>query len=473
MEHIRVEDIVKASKGTLLLGDGKTELSHIKLDSRQVEQGDLFVPIIGEKVDAHRFISQVVKQGAGAVFTSRHTKEEAEKINGEAGAHTAWIFVEDTVKALQAVGAYCRERRDIPVVGITGSVGKTTTREMVAAALMAGFTVFKTPGNSNSQVGVPITMSEISPSDEIAVIELGMSEPGELTKIAKIAKPTMAVVTNIGITHIEQLGSRENIYKEKMTIQDGLLEGGILLLNGNDDMLKDTKAREGRGFRTVYYGTGENSDYRAVDIEEKDGFPCFTAIHGETRVPVCLKVMGMHNVLNAMAAIAAACENGVAMEKAGKSLEMFTGFKGRQQIYENKGMTIIDDTYNASPVSMKAGISVLCALKEGTRKIAVLADMKELGEDTVKFHREVGEYVSGQPVDVLVTYGELAEEIGKGAKRAGQDGRQEIYSFLDQEEMTAFLDTFLKEGDCILFKGSNSMKLGETAAHFGGKKDGA
>ena len=269
MENITVEDIVKACGGTLLAGNGRRYLSRIRLDSRQVEAGDLFVPIIGEKVDAHRFIPQVIRQGAGAVLTSRHSGEEARAIIEELEKEmpdaepAAWILVDDTKQALQAVGAFCRSRLSIPVIGITGSVGKTTTREMTAAALGAGLQVFKTPGNSNSQVGVPIAVSEISQADQAAVIELGMSEPGEMTRIAKVALPTMAMITNIGITHIEQLGSTENIFREKMNIQDGLKDGGVLLLNGDDDMLKEAKARDGHGYRTLYYGTGANSDYRA------------------------------------------------------------------------------------------------------------------------------------------------------------------------------------------------------------------
>ncbi|RGY99430.1 UDP-N-acetylmuramoyl-tripeptide--D-alanyl-D-alanine ligase [Clostridium sp. AM58-1XD] len=476
MEQIRVKDILKATGGKLLFGEEETLLSRIKLDSRQVEEGDLFVPIIGEKVDAHRFLEQVIRSGAGAVFTSEHTGEEAEKamvkLNGEGSCKTAWIGVPDTREALQAVGSYCRARLSIPVIGITGSVGKTTTREMVAAALSAGFQVFKTPGNSNSQVGVPITMSEICSSDEAAVIELGMSEPGELTKIARIARPTMALITNIGITHIEQLGSRENIYREKLTIQDGLEAGGILLLNGDDDLLKVTKARD--GYRTIYYGTGKNCDYRAENINEEGGCPSFLAVYKDKKVPVQLQVLGSHNVLNAMAAIAAACEAGLSMEAAAESVGCFTGFKNRQQIYRNHGITVIDDTYNASPVSMKAGINVLCALKEGRRKIAVLADMKELGEDTVQFHREVGAYLAEQPVDVLITYGELAGEIAEGAAmEAGENGRLVIRRFSENERetMTAFLEGFLTAGDCVLLKGSNSMKLGTIAAQFAGKKN--
>ena len=197
MENTRVKDIVEAVGGTLLCGDPETPIAHISIDSRTMKGQDLFVPIIGEKVDAHRFIGQAFEQGAAAVFTSRHDRMESDR---------PWIQVEDTKAALQALGAWYRGRMKLPLVGITGSVGKTTTREMIAAALGAGFSVYKTPGNSNSQVGVPITITEIPPDAQIGVIELGMSEPGEMTRIAKVAQVDQAVMTNIGVAHIEQLG---------------------------------------------------------------------------------------------------------------------------------------------------------------------------------------------------------------------------------------------------------------------------
>ncbi len=247
---------------------------------------------------------------------------------------------------------------------------------MIAAALSARFHVYKTPGNSNSQVGVPITVSEITKEDEVGVLELGMSEPGELTVIARIAKPDVAVITNIGITHIEQLGSRENIYREKMTIQDGLSDGGILILNGDDDMLCRTRGKA--GVKTVYYGTGETCDYRAVDIVLMDGKTEFTAVPCGKTQKVLLNVMGMHNVMNALAAIAVCCERGMTMEEAAEGLLTFHGFKHRQQVYADGRFTVMDDSYNASPASMKAALDVFQGLT-GKRHIAVLADMKELG----------------------------------------------------------------------------------------------
>ncbi len=453
MENITVNEIVAATGGRLLCGNLQQKIEHLSIDSRTMKGSDLFVPLIGEKVDAHRFLDQAFASGAVAVLTSEHE-------SAEDPLH-AWIRVEDTKKALQDIGRYYRNRLSLPLVGITGSVGKTTTREMVAAALSAKFRVYKTPGNSNSQVGVPITLSEIASKDEIGVLELGMSMPGELTVIAKIARVDMAVITNVGITHIEQLGSQENIYHEKLTIQDGLKKDGILFLNGDDPLLKDTKAREGR--RTIYYGTGENSEYRAEDIRNEDGYPVFTANCRGEKYMVRLNVMGHHNILNAMAALAVADQSKVPLSGAVKSLAAFSGFKNRQQITVKHGVTFIDDTYNASPVSMKAGLEVLEAKAKG-RRIAVLADMKELGPDSTKFHYEVGSWMKSHPVDILFTYGELAKQIAQGAKRAGVRAEYLHFEEDQRDALTDAIRTKLLPGDCVLLKGSNSMKLGEVAA---------
>lgn len=453
MEHMTVNDIVKAVNGRLLCGDGEMELSNISIDSRTMKGKDLFVPLIGEKVDAHRFIDGAFSAGAAAVLTSEHENMSDGK---------PWIRVADTKKALQDIGAYYRKRLNLPLVGITGSVGKTTTREMIAAALSAGYRVYKTPGNSNSQVGVPITLSQITSEDEIGVLELGMSMPGELTVIAKIANVDMAVITNIGITHIEQLGSQENIYREKLTIQDGLKNGGILFLNGDDPMLKDTKAKD--GCETVYYGTGAHCDYRAEEIQSEQGFPVFTAVCREKRIPMRLKVMGRHNVLNAMAAMAVADANHVPLEKAAEKIGAFDGFQNRQQIYNCNGVTVLDDTYNASPVSMIAGLEVLRSMKGNGRKIAVLADMKELGSDSPRYHHEIGMWLKEHPVDVLYTLGVLAKEIETALLEAGDACLCVHFEEEDRQGLYETLKQMLRPGDCVLLKGSNSMRLSEVSA---------
>ena len=458
MEQIYVKHIVEATGGLLLCGDPEQELCHISIDSRTMKGNDLFVPLIGEKNDAHRFLSQAMENGAAASLTSEHE-------TAPDGFQGALIQVKDTKRALQDIGRYLRARLTIPVIGITGSVGKTTTREMVAAALSAGFQTFKTPANHNSQVGVPITISEISSGDEIAVLELGMSEPGEMAVIADIAAVDAAVMTNIGVTHIENLGSRENILNEKLHIQDGMKTGGALIVNGDNDLLRDVEAKI--GCDTICYGLAQYNNYRAENVVFEAGKPSFTMVHGDTRIPVTLNVMGEHNVLNALAALAVADHFHVDLKKAAEKLAEFGGFQNRQQIYEANGMTVIDDTYNASPDSMKAGIRVLASLDHCSRRIAVLADMKELGENTRAFHREVGAFLAKQPVDLLVTFGELALSIAEGAEAETGKALQIVrFSEAEKAEMTEYLKQELRAGDAVLFKGSNSMRLFETAAHF-------
>lgn len=477
MARLTIEELLEATGGTLLLGDRQAAVTGIETDSRKVKEGDLFIPVIGERVDGHRFIISSLEAGGTASFTSRHkSPEEARAAILEAGGSLenagakAWIAVEDTVAALQAVGRCCRSRLKIPVIGVTGSVGKTTNREMIACALTGGFAhVFKTPANHNSQVGVPITLFEIGPQEEIAVLELGMSEPGEMTRIAGTAQVDMAAVTNIGIAHIGQLGSQENICKEKLAIQDGMKEGGILFLNGDDPILKRQTAKE--GCKTLYYGTGENCQYRAVDLHEEDGFPAFTLScpDGEA-VPVKLRVLGTHNVLNAALAIAVAKENGVDPKAAARALEGYSGYKGRQQIFETGALTVIDDSYNASPASMKAGLEVLMAIHPGRRKVAVLADMKELGDQEIRYHREIGSYLADHEgrhmADQIVLLGALGEEIGTGLLERCPEAGEKIHTVPDKEALEKFLETFLEPGDCVLFKGSNSMGLGSVAERF-------
>ena len=268
MLRLTAQETARAVGGRLIAGEEGRLLTHISLDSRTMKGNDLFVPVIGERVDAHDFICQALENGASAVFTSRHrTREDVERAvaeqtgrEAEQGEITsakaadfasaeasqrclsaAWIAVDDTRRALQALGSYLRDQISIPLVGVTGSVGKTTTREMAAAALSAGFRVYKTPGNSNSQVGVPITLAEIPEDARMGVIELGMSEPGEMTRIARVARVDCAIITNIGVAHIEQLGSQENILHEKLCIQDGMPEDGVLFLNGDDPLLAAVK----------------------------------------------------------------------------------------------------------------------------------------------------------------------------------------------------------------------------------------
>ena len=445
MINICIKDIVEATKGKLLCGDEKQQIDHLSIDSRSSQGNDLFIPIIGAKVDAHRFIDGAFSVGCVATLTSEHDSMD--------DPNHAWIRVEDTVLALHEIGKLCRSRVTVPAIGVTGSVGKTTTREMIAYALSAEKKVYKTQKNYNSSVGLPITMSLMSNDYDIAVLELGMNVPGELGTISEIAQLKMAVLTNVGVAHIEFYGSQEAICHEKYTISKGFGKEGLLIVNGDDELLY--KFRESTGYPYVLYGTKEYCDYRAEDIHMENGHYAFTFVHNEMRVPVVLSVLGQHNVLNATAALAAAHLNGVDVTLAAKSLYTFTGFQNRLQIMDVKDYKVIDDTYNASPASMVAGVNVLGGFETSGRRIAVLSEMRELGENTLKYHREVGEKIASEPINELIVIGDTAKAIADGARQ--KNCSYLVHEFDDKMQAAEYLNQNLKAGDVLIGMASSGV----------------
>lgn len=446
MENITVRDIVKATNGTLLCGDENTIITDISINSREMKEGDLFVPIIGEKVNAHSYIEQALEVGA-ATLTSEHFAISAAK---------PYIKVKDTKQALQDIGAYVRQFLQLPIVAVTGSVGKTTTRNMIATALGSQKKVFETQKNCNSQIGVPIMLCRISSTDEIAVLECGMSEEGQIHILSDLVKPKHAVVSTIGVAHIEQLKTRENIRREKLSIIDCMDEDGTLFLNGDDSMLAEM-----RGIlpcRTCYYGTQSWCDYRAENVQFDNGRSYFECVHGDERVSVELSVLGQHNVLNCVAALAVSDAFGIPMEVAAQEFAHFHGMRQTIIQLENR-FTIIDDTYNASPDSMKASLDVLCRIETEGRRIAVLGDMFELGENSEQYHYEVGEFITTLPIHELVVVGEQAKNIVKAVKE--RDSKLKTYEFSDNEEVEMYLLGTLMPNDVVLVKGSNGMHMNE------------
>ena len=447
MINITVKDILTATGGRLLCGDLDMQLNDIKTDSRDVKPGDLFVPIIGEKVDAHRFVEQVLETGA-ASLTSKHD---------EMLSDTACIRVDDTVAALQQIGAYIRNRYDIPFVGVTGSVGKTTTREMVAAALSTAKHCFQTSENKNSQIGVPLTLSLLSPEDEIAVIEMGISEPGQMEILSNIVKPDKCIVTVIGVAHMETMCSKENIRNEKLSIINHMKENGVLFLNNDDIMLHEIK--DEMPCQVVTFGLSEDSDYKATNMRMENGLTVFECVHGDDEVTVRLNALGRHNVRNALTGIAVADSYGIPMDVSSKAYEHFVGM--RQNVIQLPDKyTIIDDTYNASPDSVKASIDVLCDIPCQGRLFAVLGDMLELGENSSDYHRQIGEYLCDRHIDEVLVIGEEAQEIKRVLDEC-ETFYGRAYSFTDNEEIAIYLMAIMKPGDVVLIKGSNGMNLKE------------
>ena len=463
MEDVKVKDIVKASGGRLLGGDEEMEIRGFSIDSRQGGDHTLFVPIIGERVDAHRFISGALDLNA-ATLTSEHD----EIPSNQAGRDRAWIRVDDTVEAMQRIGTWYRERMKLPVVAVTGSVGKTTTREMIAAVLGSGLRVFQTLGNQNSQIGVPLTLSRMSKEDEAAVLEIGMSERGQIEKLTRMIRPDIAVVTVIGVSHIAQLGSQENICLEKMDIVKGLPEDGMVFLNGDDPRLAAYRGR--LPYKVRFYGMDPSCDYRAEDIRMENGQTRFSFLYrqgdGWKRMEALLNMMGDHNVRNALAGLGIAREMGLDMEEAVRALAHFEG--QRLKVLPLTVCTVIDDTYNASPDSMKASLKVLSDMKvkPGGRKIAALADMLELGDREKDYHYEVGRFAGGLDLDMIVVYGDLAPEIIRGIKeeegeKSGSSSRL-MKAFASREELEDYLLKTVRPDDILLLKGSNGMKLSES-----------
>lgn len=447
MENITIQDILSATGGTLLCGDASMKIDRISTNSMEMGPNTLFVPIIGERVDAHVFISNALQEG-GACLTQEHDT---------ASGSAPYIKVADTLKAMQQIASYYRHKMNLPIIGVTGSVGKTTTREMIAHVLRGKYKVFETIGNQNSQVGVPLTLDHLSSDDEIGVLEMGMSEKGQITVLGEIIHPNIGVVTNVGVSHIEMMGSRDHICLEKLDIQNGLPEDGMLLLNGDNDMIRKHLNYVKKPYE--FYGFSKDCTYRASDISQNSGQTFFKFHYGDICEEIILNVLGDHNVSNALAAIALGLKYEVPMENIKEQLSTFSG--QRQNIINKHGYTIIDDAYNASPDSMKASLKILSDLKNDGRKVAVLSDMLELGPDSPSFHREVGHFLASTKVTDLYITGDLAKEYITAAKEAKPS--IEAKHFASNHDLIAFLETFLHEGDAVLIKGSNGMKLSEVS----------
>lgn len=486
MKELSIEQVIRAVNGSLIYGDSSIDLSStlissVSTNSKAQEKGALFVPIVGERVDAHDFIEDAYNNGAIACFTSRENIYHKGII---------CIKVEDTLKALQDLAGYYRSQFSIPLIGITGSVGKTTTKEMVSSALSTRYKVLKTEGNMNSQVGLPLMMFRIEEDHEIAVIEMGISEEGEMDRLVKVAKPDVAIVTNIGISHIALLKTQENIRKEKLIIINEFREGGGLFVNGNDPLLWDlveyandnkdkecshkfdkidltetTKSKLIKN-RVISFGTKEGNSYSAKDIRVSEGKTFFTLVNQEnsSEEDIVLNVLGDHNINNALCAISIAEYYNIPASVAKKGLEDYRPISMRGEIKEVAGITIIDDTYNASPDSMKSGINVLLSTDNTNRKIAVLADVLELGPMSKKAHTEVGEYIAGKNIDELVTIGKEAKYIAVGL--SSRNKNITCHSFDTNDQATAYLDKIIKSGDAMLVKGSRGMKTEEIVNFF-------
>lgn len=463
MEQLTIKEIVNAVDGIILCGNESTVISSVITNSKEVSRGSLFIPIKGVRFDAHEFIRSAFENGAYATLTERN------EFDSNLGVY---IKVKNTREAFQHLAAYYREKFNIPIIAVTGSVGKTSTKEMIAAALFKYGRIMKTKGNLNSQLGVPMTIFQLDKNHDAAVVEMGISEPGEMDRISDVVKPNIAVITNIGISHIENLKTQENILKEKLNIAKYIKsDSGRLYLNGSDAVIRRESGKfydflenleQNRKFRrdcVIYYGTDDFCDYKATNIKTVGDKTEFILKCKQYTGKVVIPCIGVHNVYNALAAIAIAYDLGLNICEIQEGLLTYKAIAMRQQIYRLKNINLIDDSYNASPDSIKSGIDVLMQVKGENRGIAVLADMLELGKESKKAHFELGVYVAEKKVDAVITVGEESKEIVNGIKLKNSNILTK--SFSTNEDASDYLKTIIKDSDSILIKGSRGMHADE------------
>ena len=415
-------------------------------DTRIIKEGQLFIVLQGAR-DGHDFIPMAMEKGAAAVLCSR-----------KVGDFPA-IYVDDPRIALGRIAREELKRIGCKVVGVTGSVGKSTTKEMISTVLESTFRIAKTPANHNNDIGMPMAVLSMPEDTEVAVLEMGMNHFREIAYLSEIARPDVGVIINVGTMHIEFLGSREGIRKAKMEIVEGMAPDGMLLLNGDNDLLRNLDEIPVQPI--TYFGSDASCEVWTDKVSQGENL-CFTAHFGETEIPVELNLEGEHFVSDALAAAAVGLKLNVAPEKIAQSLASFRNMAGRQEIFEAGEFTIIKDCYNAGPESMAAALNVLAGRKG--RKIAVLGDMLELGHSAHPEHYKLGR-IAAQKADLLFTYGPHAKVVTDGAITGGMD-KDYVAAFDDHGELALALKAAAKPGDILLFKGSRGMHMELSLENF-------
>ena len=438
---MKVYEIVEATRGILVSGNKDDEINFFSQDSRQMTNGGMYIPLKGERFDGHNFIESAFQTGAQAIISEKNVNYEDKIV----------IKVKDTHQALKDMASYLRNHRPVKVVGVTGSVGKTSTRDMVYSVVKQKYKTLKTEGNYNNEIGLPLTILRYH-DEEVLVLEMGMNHLQEMSRLSMIARPDIACITNVGTAHIGELGSRENILKAKLEIINGMKEGSTLIINQDNDMLQTVELPH---LNVVRVGKGKEASIQASHIVLEETKSSFEVEYQGKKEIIEVPVQGEHNISNALIAIAVGIELNISLEDIKKGIQEFKLTKNRMDILEKNHKTVIDGTYNASVDSMKSSIDVLANYKK--RKVAILADMLELGEYSQQLHEEVGSYVASKGIDILVCVGKEAKYIYQKARESMKD----VYYFESNQEVIARLDELLKEDDVILVKGSHSMNLKE------------
>lgn len=452
---MKVEDIIKATNGRLLVGDPQEDCENFCTDTRKIQKGDIYVGLKGEKFNGNEYYKEALEKGAKVAVISgiEVTKEDLDQYKDK-----TIIEVKDSLEAFGDIAAYKRDLYDIPVVQITGSVGKTSTRDIIANVVRTQYKTLQTEGNQNNAIGLPTTLLKLK-DHEAVVVESGMNHLGEIRYLGKIAKPTVAVITNIGTAHIGFLGSRENILKAKLEILENLKPGGYIVINNDNDMLNKW-AKEDTKYKKYTFGIEEKSDVMTYNIKVSEDYSTYNVKINNKEYFVKVPVSGKHFVYNSLCAIAVGNLLNIAPENIIKGIETFTLTKNRMEIDKIKdNVTVINDAYNASYDSMKAALEYLKELP-GNRKIAVLGDMFELGEFAEEIHRKVGIEVITHKVDMLVTVGELANYIADEAEYLGMP-KDQVIRLNTTTEAINYLNDNLEKDDVVLLKAANGMHFAE------------
>lgn len=449
MIQMDVKELCMALNGELIAGTAG-KFCGVSIDSRKIESGQLFVAIIGENLDGHEYVVKALENGGAGAIVQRDMELPLTE-------EQFLVKVANTTEALQMLAHYYRKKFDLKVVGITGSVGKTTTKDMIASVLSEKYNVLKTEGNLNNYYGLPLTLFQLRPEHEVLVVEMGMSALKEIELLAKLAEPQIGVVTNVGWSHLEYLKTLDNVAVAKQELIENLTGQHLAILNVDDPRVKGMAQLTDQ---VAFFGQGEEADYRALEIHAREIEGTDVVVKAENQeMPLTIPLPGEHNVYNALAAMAVGRAWGLSFSEIQAGILKFRPSKMRMNIQKvGNGVTILNDAYNANPDSMRAGLKVLA---NGTgRKIAVLGDMLELGEFSESAHREIGQLAIEVGVDYLFAKGPFAPQVVEGAVEGGLDSER-ARAFATNEELAEQLLPMVQSGDTILVKGSRGMKMEE------------
>lgn len=453
MEKLTLAEVTQAVDGALIAGDLDSAITGVSIDTRTLQAGDLFFALKGEQSDGHEFIGGALEAGAGGLVVSDESAVPAD-------LDKPVVKVQDVLWSLGDLAAYYRSKFDVRVIGITGSVGKTTTKEMLSAILERRWQVLKNEMNYNNEIGVPLTLFQLDAGHEIVVLEMAMRGLGEIRRLTRIAKPEIGIITNVGISHIERLGSQGAIADAKSELLQELPPDGLAVLNAEDGYFSVMKDRFGG--RVISFGSCKDADVIGARIRQSREGRCECVIMKQgDAIDVSMPVVGYYNVYNALAAAAAAIGMGLDMFTIKDGLENFTQPSMRMELTKSRqGFTVLNDAYNASPASVFAALKTLQALAGYDRKIVILGDMLELGDYAPKAHRDIGSAIARSGVSKLVVVGDLAADIVEGAKSAGY-AESDIQWYPDSASAAIALRSQVKDGDAVLVKGSRAMKMEE------------